>query len=190
MINQPKVFTWVFLGILAAICGSLVQLLGGVAWLAAGVFAAGAVLTCINWIAQQLARRVEEYQLAVSMSERVRILQEVGKLTVDQVRLLEEQSPVVTILGGSPAPIYALKVGEVEIPFQFINEFLDRGRGDSLCPISTWGEGTKYREYARKLSDYLTILGFCEPARGNQAARWIDQARALQWMGITEQRTI
>lgn len=183
--GQPRMITWVIWGSLAAICGGLVNQFGGLALAACGVLALAAVLSCLNWIACQSTRRVGELVLARSMSERVRIIQEVGKLTPEQVKLLEDQNPVVTVLGGEPSPVFALRVGnDVEIPFQFIHEFLDRGKEDSLCPVSSWSEGTRHRQYAEALTNYLVILGFAEPAKGNRAARWLDQARALRWMGI------
>lgn len=188
--RSPKMITWLSLaGAGAGLAwwgGRVGADLHGLAEIGAALLLFAALLALVNWLSYQVGQRIKEQIEARSYTERVRVLQEVGRLSVEQVRLLELNTPVISVLAGEPEPCYYLRVGGGEVPFQFISRFLELSDRQYLCPVSTWAEGTKNREWAVLLTSHLVLMGFAAPGRGNRPATWNDQARALRWMGITE----
>jgi hypothetical protein len=177
--GKPNLVISLFLAVLATVAARI-----GAGALLAGVLLAGAGLVLVNWIVYQVGQRFTEYRDALAITERVKLLQALSTLNPDQVRLLELNSPVVSVLGGEPEPCYYLRVGGSEVPFQFIEQFIERGGPEHLAPVGSWSEGSKQRAWAEALTNYLVVLGFAELARGNRSARWLDQARAMKWIGI------
>ena len=88
------------------------------------------------------------------------------------------------MLAGHPSPIYMLKIGAGVIPFEFIHQFLAMGDRDYLCPVGTWSEGAKQREWSQMLTNHLVMMGFADKANSNKPARWVDYAGAMKWMGL------
>lgn len=189
MLERPVHRTWILLSIGACMLTILAIRIEAMdirmfIWSVAGLFYVIAALDLANWIAYQYSARLRNIREAMAITEHVRILQAVANLNDYQARLLESGSPVVKVLAGYPDPIFVLQVGGGEIPFEFIREFLRLSDDVYLCPVRTWAEGTKQREWAQLLTNHLVIMGFAVEARGNQPAHWIDRTGAVRWMGL------
>lgn len=191
MIDQPKMGVWIAFAIFASITGWLamfmfqspVSLLPG---LTSAIMTIAALVNCLDWMLWKVTQRVRALYEARSMTEQVQVIRAMAVLNSEQIRLLESSTPVIGVLAGAPSPVRFLRIGGIELTFQFIEEFLRLGDDAYLCPVSTWSEGSKHREHAQVLTNYMLTMGFADNAKGNRPARWINKPGALKWMGLED----
>jgi hypothetical protein len=156
---------------------TLLQVLAGVLFVASLVYG-------LDWLIWSAVARFKQYREALSITEKVRVIQAVAQLNEVQIRLLESGTGVIEVMAGAPNPSYVLRVGGATVPFDFIEQFLDLDDAAYLCPVSTWTEGSKRREWAQLFTNHLVLMGYAELHNGNKAARWVDRAGALKWIGL------
>lgn len=189
MLDRPRLWTSIVLAVIAAGLfewaryvdpfgvKTLLQVLSGIGIIAALVY-------WLDWLVWSAVARYKQYREALSITEKVRVIQAVAQLNEVQIRLLESGTGVVEVMAGAPNPSYVLRVGSATVPFEFIEQFLDLDDAAYLCPVSTWTEGSKRREWAQLITNHLVLMGFAEIHNGNKAARWVDRPGALKWIGL------
>jgi len=189
--DYPKLATPICLGLVSSICFLAAK--QGENWpewireflaFCGIVMAVGATVTAVNWMAHNYAARLLEVNRATAMTERTMLLDKLQRLSAEQIGVLNSYVPVIEILGGAPGPIYVLRTGDDKIPMTFIEGFINRGDGGYLCPVGTWSEGSREREWATSFTRWVILLGFAEEASGNRPARWVNVKTALQWIGL------
>lgn len=189
MLYQPKLWKPIVLAVLA---GCLVELsrqtdptgLKTLYQVIAAILFVAALVYGLDWFAWSMLARYKQYREALSITEKVKVIQAISVLNDAQIRLLENGTGVVEVMAGAPDPSYVLRVGGGAIPFDFIEQFLSLDDGDYLCPVSTWTEGSKRREWANLLTNHFVMMGFAHLHNGNKAARWVDRPGALKWIGL------
>lgn len=144
-------------------------------------------LELVNWIAWNYTARLTEYREAVSMTERVKLLEKIANMTPDQISVISKYAPVVEIMTGAESgPIFALKTHTGNVPWSFVEEFIQHGSQSNMAPIRGWSEGTAGRRYAEDFTGFMIYLGYAEESHGNQSARWVDYHGAMKAIGYEE----
>ena len=138
-----------------------------------------------------VAFRANEHLLernrANAITERVALVQALGKMNVDQLKALDHYIPMVDVISGDAGPIYVLRLPmNEECPMMFVKEFIRSGDDEYLQSIRSYREGTREREYAQMLTSWMTFQGWVSGAAGNRPARWVDKERALRALGMIE----
>jgi hypothetical protein len=187
--QPPRMITWLFLAMIAVFLYWLAgyeleppdNILTG---LLAFVFLITSAVCGIDWFLWKVSRRVDQYHQSRAVTEKVKIFEQLKQMTPEQIRFLENNSSVVSIIPGTPEPLKMLRLGEVEIPSTFVEQFVRLSDETYLCPVGSWNEGTRHREYAQLLTNRLILCGLAEHAAGNRPAKWVDKQGAMKWMGL------
>jgi hypothetical protein len=189
MLDRPRLSTAVILAMLAgcmteasrysdaAGLKTLIQFFALVLFLASAVKG-------LDWLWWLIVARFKQVREAMALTEKVKVIQAISLLNDAQIRLLESGTGVIEVMAGAPNPSYVLRVGGATVPFDFIEQFLNLDDGAYLCPVSTWTEGSKRREWAQLLTNHLVLMGYAELHNGNKAARWVNRQAALAWIGL------
>ena len=91
------------------------------------------------------------------------------------------------MLPADPAPVlYAVRMGDESVPYDFVHTFFALADDKYLPPVRQWAEGSINRQFAVLLTNHLILMGYAEPAKGNQAATWINRQRAMRWLGLDD----
>jgi hypothetical protein len=192
MLEQPpRMITWLFLALIAVVLWWLAgykmetpaNILAG---LMAFVFLITSAVCGLDWFLWKVSRRVDQYHQSRAVTEKVKIFEQLKQMTPEQIRFLENNSSIVSVIPGTPEPLRMLRLGEVEIPSTFVEQFVRLSNDVDLCPVSSWNEGTRHREYAQLLTNRLILCGFADHAAGPRPARWLDKQGAMKWMGVSE----
>lgn len=206
MIEYPKLQTPIILGI----AGSFLLYLAMVDWLwprAPGTFAAllrvlcgvagawflfMAAVSAFNLIAYDAGRRMAEINRARALTERVRLVETVSRMTPEQLAFIGRATPATLeyMIGfaGDEVEVLPMELRTQwgNIPVDFLRAFVDGSTNGYTPPIRTWGEGTRERDHAIATVALFTSYGWLSPAVGNNSARWINQPAAealLERMG-------
>lgn len=145
-----------------------------------------ACLYLADWLTWRFGERLHEIQNARSMSERVKMLEILSGLTSEQLELLNEYAPVMEVIAGNSGPIYQLVVlHDHAIPMTFIEQYLSLGDQVSMYPIRRL-RSEQEREWAAWFVEYMTMMGYAQPAAGNRPARWRDYRGAIRALGLQD----
>lgn len=145
----------------------------------------GAAVEYIDWMLIKVTDRVWEFRNATAITERVKIIERVKDLNQDQLRFLQSEAPVISMLPGSIGPIQMFRTQyDKEVPYDFVCQFMEMSDGKLLPPIRTWPEGTERRDWAQSLTNHFIVHGLAIPANGNKPAVWKDWAMARAWTGM------
>jgi hypothetical protein len=188
--RAPVLITPITLGIVAAVMiiigydmdhGPLSTILA-----VTGVILTGsAVVLFVDWIWHRAGHHYRAIQDLRARTAQVRIMELVNQMTPEQIAYANSLQFVIKLLPGEPAPVvYALQIGDVSVPIDFVRYFISMSDDVYLPPIRQWQDGSLNRQYAVYLTNHLISLGYANPAAGNHAATWIDKARALRSMGL------
>jgi hypothetical protein len=193
MLDQgPRLWVGVVLGLMAVgiyVAGSQVDAL----WqrmLALGclvVVGGGAGFSLLDWAAVRWISHWRMVREAESMTPELRNLQVIERMRPEAIQLVLAMMPVVNVLPGANGPSFSLVVGGGSIPYEFIDKFLRMGDGDWLCPIRQFGEGSREREWAQLLTNWMVLMGYAEGPRGMRPARWMDRVGGMTAIGIHEE---
>jgi hypothetical protein len=150
-------------------------------------------LSLINWIAATIAARYRDFETATHAAEaelihtRLQFVKTVQQLTPDQLDALGKFRATIGVIPGiNTDPLFQLQIGGVWVPWDFVQEFLDRGSETHLAEVRGWAEGGKKREYAQILTAFFVANHFAEPAAGNQSAAWRDRVGGLLSIGYSQ----
>jgi hypothetical protein len=155
--------------------------------LVASVLLIAAAFCAMDWFTWKASKRVDQYHQSKARTPQVLIIEQINRMTPEQIKFVENNISVISIVPGTPEPLRYLRLGrDVEIPSTFIEQFVILGSDVDLCPVGSWNEGTKYRQYAQLLTNHLILAGFARPAAGNRPAGWVDKEAAMRWMGMGE----
>lgn len=144
----------------------------------------GAVFSLIDWGIHRLVHYARLAREMETITPELRRLQVLEQMRPEALQLVMWLMPRASVFPGSPGPSLSLALGEVNIPYEFVDQFIEMGDGDWLCSIRTWGEGSSQRDWAMVLTNFFVMSGFAEAARGNRPARWRDKAGALAAIGM------
>jgi hypothetical protein len=194
MLEQPpRMITWLFLALIAVflywLAGYALEtpanILPGLMSL---VFLITAATCGIDWFLWKVSRRVDQYFQARAITEKVRLFEQIKGMTPEQIQFMENNSSIVSVIPGTPEPLHMLRLGTIEIPMTFVEEFMRLSTEDQLCPVGSWNEGTRHREYAQLITNRLILIGYATHASGNRSAKWTSggKAEAMKWMGMEE----
>lgn len=187
---MPKLSEAVLWGVLAVGCFTYSNRSTAAEWIRVSVAwvgvlcAVAAVLAALSWISNVAVMRYEHWREAQTRTERVIVLETISRMTPEQAALAQVGGATVEVLAGEPAPIYTLRTPGGNVPYQFIERFIDAGGDDYLAPVRTWADGTRERAWAVALTNFFVLWGDAEQATGNKPAAWIDKKRALQRIGL------
>lgn len=208
MQDEPKVVTWVVMGIGAAwflALGVAVNLLSprlvgsSQAWMGpvlltctAGmglVLAAGCAATFINWAVWSIGQRDEERKRMETITPRLMELQAAARLSPEQARLV----PALAYRGHVVATAtteglsYSLECPGGLVPYEWAVDFVKNCGQTDLQPVRNWSDGTHGRMYAQMVTEWCVYNQFALPAAGQNPARWLTEQsklEALRLLGV------
>lgn len=194
MIDYPRLGTAILLGLLACLCLVLSWKQDGwPEWLKLFLALAGifllvmALWAALNTISFQSNQRLEERQRALAITERVAVLEKIRQMRPDQVQALDKYISTIEIIAGDAGPIYTLRLpAGPAAPMAFIEELIDAGDELHLGAVRNYTEGSMEREWAERFTGFAIFNGWCAPAAGPYAARWIDKGRCLHALGLED----
>ncbi len=139
-----------------------------------------AIVAIIAWMQYNAAVIDEQRQRAWACSERVRLVMELRYLNADQLAALGKYAQVVEIAGGdadvTPIPVWRMMGGET-VAVEFLRRLIGMGDATYLPAIRDLDDAD-VAQAREVIADFVT-RGWVSPARGNQPARWINRAGAI-----------
>lgn len=149
---------------------------------AAILLLAVAIVAIVAWAQYNAAVIDEQRQRAWACSERVRLVMELANLNPEQLAALGQYAPIVELAGGEsvhePIQLWRIMGGSGEtVPVAFIRRLMEMGSETALPAMRAMPE-TDYQHYRLVIGDFIQ-RGWLSPARGNQPARWLNRAEAI-----------
>ena len=193
--NYPGLFTPILLALLAVLSLSLAWKQERFPeWLRVFLMLAGLILLVMATFAviDLLADRYATYQsrmyAAQARTEAVLKLEAFARLTSEQATFfMASAANILMVMDNGLATEFVFRWMNQEIPFTFVEAFIDAGGSDYLCPVRNYPEGTNEREWARVLTGFFTQKGLAEEAKGPHPAKWLDYNGALVSLGMAEE---
>jgi len=161
----------------------------GLGILALGMLAilgAGAIFAWLDWLAYRMMAYWRSQREIDTITAELRNLQVIEHMRPEAIQMVLAMWPMVSIFPGSNGPEFSLEIGGAKIPYVWIDQFLRMGDGEYLCPVRMWSDGSREREWANLLTNWMVMMGFAAEARGMRPARWIERTRGLAAIGILE----
>lgn len=194
MFNQPKLSELLLYLLGGIACGGVSAALknngiwSDVFLFAACAFGVISVFAFAYWLKEQWLDTLQQYRQVMCITPEQKLIDTAARLTDGQIALLNQQTPILRVLAGNEGPMMMLQVGEMEVPFTFVREFMGYNRRDDngldwLKPIRDH-EGKTNQDYAKAFTDWLVSLGFALKYAGNNSARWVDRQMAMKWLGL------
>jgi hypothetical protein len=150
----------------------------------------GALFYAIIGTMDTVIERILQYQRRVADVEahtaEVRKLEIIASMTAEQIQFILANSLVFSVLVGSDETLYTLRWMGEEIPFTFIEDFMESGDGNFLYPVGRYSDGTNERRWAQALTNLVVSKGWAEEARGRYPARWVNYDEACRRFGVGE----
>jgi hypothetical protein len=159
---------------------TLLLLVFGLAMLGAAMF------SLLDWASFVVIMRLSDANEAMAITERVKILEFIQRMTVAQISAINQYMPSIEYIIGNTGPAKNLRVKQGLIPYTFVDEFVQNGNEEYLAPVGLWSDGTDARLYAQWITQTLVSLGYAKEAAGNNSAKWVDVRAALIAIGYTE----
>jgi hypothetical protein len=206
MIEYPKLGTPIILGVIGSFClylawveiwpreaGMFLAVLRALLVIAGLWMIGAAFIAGINLVAYDTGRRMSEIYRARALTERVRLVETVSRMTPEQLAFIgkAQKSTLEFVIGwqGDTFDVMPMELRTQwgNIPVDFIRQFVDQSVDGYTPPIRTWGEGTRERGFAEALVALFTSYGWINPAMGNRSAEWLNYEAAqemLERMGI------
>lgn len=152
-----------------------------------GIFAVAGVCGIVfifyvgSWLSDTIAKRDYSFQLARATTAATETVRVMGLLSPGAQLELAKLNPirfaVTGLLGVNGIDrqlhiVYSLKIPGITegVPLSFLRIFLDRSDHRSLCPVSTWSEGSRYRKYSVALTNYFAQIGYAQKHVGKEAS--------------------
>lgn len=155
--------------------------------LAGVVLALAALVSGVDYIWHRGIWHYQVIQRARAETPSVLMLRAIQGMTPEQLSLANSMQMIINFLPGEPAPtLYAVQIGEVSIPFDFVKAFIALSDDAHLPPVRQWPEGSLHRQYAVYLTNHLILMGYASPASGNMSARWKNRYGAMRSLGLIE----
>jgi len=156
--------------------------------LAGAALAVGSVVSFIDWMMHRAAVYYRARQDANSETPQVRVMRELARMTPEQIALANSLQAVIQLIPGDPAPVlYAVRIGDESVPYDFVRTFVALSDERNLPPIRQWPDGSIYRQYAVLLTNHLILMGLAKASAGNQSAAWVNKTRAARWLGLEQE---
>lgn len=192
MLDQPRMYRWVLMAILAAVCAEIARRqdpygFRGLFLICAFIFGFAAALLATDWLLHKLADQARIAMELRARTERVLLIEQIARLNDNQLDYMRWITPQALAIPGHPGPtLMYLRVGGADIPYDFIEKFFDLSDDTYLTPVSTWSDGTKQREWAQLLTNHLILTGMASKSAGNRSAKWIDKSAAYSHVGMQQ----
>lgn len=181
---------WVSAAGLAAACLLWAETGGGVVWVTLAVWMLGlamavaAAVGMVDWVAGLAIRRLVELRRALTVTERVVLLERISRMDAEQLEFARQYAPRVEMASGDAGPALFLRVIGDTIPMNFVEAFLDESDEQFLKPVRDFSEGSIERRWAEAFTAWCVWMGYAAEAGGNRPARWIERERALRALGL------
>lgn len=155
------------------------------------IVALAAILSGFNWAVYTWIRREEEWRRVQAITPRLEYVRAVSQLTPEQARLVPLEDYRAKIIMTPDArgdkPHYFLQTNRVDVPIEFIYDFLMDSNMTKLRAVRTYPDKTPAREQARAFTDWLIMMGLATPDAGSNPAMWVTEhskARAFSLVGL------
>lgn len=181
---------WISAAGLSAACLLWAETGRGEAWLTLATWVLGlalgvaAVIGMVDWMAGLLTQRLLELRRALSVSERVALLDKISRMDAEQLEFARRYVPRVEMASGDAGPALFLRVIGDAIPMDFVEAFLEGSDEQFLKPVREFGDGSIERRWAEAFTAWCVWMGYAAEAGGNRPARWIARDRALRALGL------
>jgi len=137
------------------------------------VFGITGALVTWDWLAARLAENTAAIRDAWAVTPASKLAEAMANLEEWQIDGLRKfgvtVGGIVDLNGGEPSFVIHCP-GKVDVPMDFVVEFLGMTKDNQLCPERRWSDGSKERRWAQGLTDLAVACGWASPAIGNKSA--------------------
>jgi hypothetical protein len=143
------------------------------------------IIQAIDWVTYRAANNYQLIKRAAAISPASLLVERIQGLDIERLDIANQLLLTADAIPGSPGPAILYRSPFGDIPGSFIKEYFKYCNNRYAAPVSTWTEGTKKNQYARALINTLIYMGFADHARGPNPPKWIDQAGAIKYYGVS-----